>query len=233
MSRHGIPIGRIFGISIDLDYLWFPIVGLAAWTLAESCFPADFPGWTRGEYWLIGIAAAILLSANVLTHELGYSVVARGCGLSVARVAPFLFGGVSHIGKEAPTIGTGFWISMAGPIASLIRAAFSREFESFVSPIQPLFAVAKCLAIINIARADRRQQFGLRAGVSGVVVTSVEFGSRRVRNLEKRVIQKVNRKPVHSVDEYERAIAGFENQLVLLLINRKGITHYAVVQPQA
>jgi hypothetical protein len=28
MSRHGIPIGRIFGISIDLDYSWFLIVGL-------------------------------------------------------------------------------------------------------------------------------------------------------------------------------------------------------------
>jgi|GEM_PF-6982951 len=75
MSRHGIRIGRIFGISIDLDYSWFLIVGLVTWTLAESYFPADFPGWTRGDYWRMGLAAAIFF------HELGHSVLARSLGL--------------------------------------------------------------------------------------------------------------------------------------------------------
>jgi hypothetical protein len=75
MSRHGVPIDRIFGTSINLDDSWFLIVGLMTRTLAESNCPADFPGWIGGEYWLIGFAAAILLFAGILIHGLRDAVV--------------------------------------------------------------------------------------------------------------------------------------------------------------
>jgi hypothetical protein len=81
MSRHGIPFGRIFGTSIDLDYLWLLIVGLMTWTSAESYFTADFADWVRDKYRPIGFAAATFLLASVLIHELGRSVVSRGFDL--------------------------------------------------------------------------------------------------------------------------------------------------------
>lgn len=153
MSRHGVPIGRIFGISIDLDYSWFLIVGLMSWTLAAGYFPREFPDWSAGEYWLIGFVAAILLFASVLIHELGHSIVAQGFGIPVPRITLFLFGGVSQIATEAPTPGTEFWISAVGPLTSLLLAAFFWEIEPLVDRVQPLFALAKYLAMINAALA--------------------------------------------------------------------------------
>jgi len=153
MFRHGVPIGRIFGISVDLDYSWFLIAGLIAWTLAAGYFPLEFPDWTRSEYWLVGFAAAILLFASVLIHELGHSVVAQSVGIPVPRITLFLFGGVSQIATEAPTAGTEFWISVIGPITSLLLAAAFWEIEPLVERVQPLFALVKYLAMINAALA--------------------------------------------------------------------------------
>jgi hypothetical protein len=42
MTRHNIPLGRILGIPIGLDYSWFVIVALLTWMLADSYFPGEF-----------------------------------------------------------------------------------------------------------------------------------------------------------------------------------------------
>ena len=36
MPRHNIPLGRILGIPIGLDYSWFVIFALLTWMLADS-----------------------------------------------------------------------------------------------------------------------------------------------------------------------------------------------------
>jgi len=36
MTRHGIPLGRIWGILIGLDYSWFVIFALLIWMLGGS-----------------------------------------------------------------------------------------------------------------------------------------------------------------------------------------------------
>ncbi|MGH9560898.1 MAG: site-2 protease family protein [Terracidiphilus sp.] len=153
MSRRGLPIGRIFGISIDLDYSWFLIVGLLAWMLAVTYFPSRFPDWSPSEYWGVGLAAAVLLFASVLLHELGHSVVAQRFGIPVPRITLFLFGGVAQIATDAPTPGQEFWISAAGPFTSLMLAALFWGIEPLVTPVQPLLALARYLALINVALA--------------------------------------------------------------------------------
>lgn len=81
---------------------------------------------------------------------------------------------------------------------------------------------------------DLREQLGLPASAAGVVVTSVDPGSAAdAAGIQQGdVIQEVDRKPVQSVEEYQRAITGTANQPILLLINRKGTTHYVVIEPQ-
>jgi len=78
------------------------------------------------------------------------------------------------------------------------------------------------------------RELGLPPTTEGVVVTSVDPSSdAAAANLERGdVILEVNRKPVHSVSQYDQAIAGIGKQPVLLLINREGTTHFIVVQPQ-
>jgi serine protease Do len=46
------------------------------------------------------------------------------------------------------------------------------------------------------------------------------------------VIQEVDRKPVHNVNEYRQALTEARSRSVLLLVNRGGSTHFIMVQPQ-
>lgn len=152
MSRHGIPIGRILGISIDLDFSWFLIVGLLTWMLAVSYFPAEYHDWSSVEYWLMGLLAAVLLFVSVLIHELAHSVVARHFGISVPRITLFLFGGVSQIATEPSGAGEEFWISIVGPLTSLAIAAFCWELEPLLGP-DPARALVRYLAWLNLVLA--------------------------------------------------------------------------------
>jgi len=152
MSRHGIPIGRLFGISIDLDYSWFLIVGLLTWMLAVSYFPAKFHDWSTGEYWLIGFFTSVLLFVSVLVHELAHSLAARHYGIDVPRITLFLFGGVSQIAEEPTGPGAEFWIAMVGPLTSFTLAAFFWEIGPLLAS-QPAQALAEYLAWINLILA--------------------------------------------------------------------------------
>lgn len=153
MSPRGIPIGRIFGISIDLDYSWFLIVGLMAWMLAVSYYPAEFKGWSPGEYWLVGSVTALLLFVSVLIHELAHSLMARHFGLAVPRITLFLFGGVAQIASEPTSPAPEFWIALVGPVTSLALAAIFWGLKPLLAASQPLFALAEYLATLNLVLA--------------------------------------------------------------------------------
>ena len=153
MFRHGIPIGRLFGISIDLDYSWFLIVGLLAWMLAVSYYPMEFPGWSSTEYWAIGLLSAILLFGSVLVYELAHSLVAQRYGISVPRITLFLFGGVAQIATEPPDAPAEFWIAAVGPLTSFALAAVFWEIQPAFFGNEPLYALAAYLAWLNLILA--------------------------------------------------------------------------------
>jgi Zn-dependent protease/CBS domain-containing protein len=149
MFRHAIPIGRIFDISIDLDYSWFLVFGLLTWVLAVSYYPSEFKHWSVAEYWLMGAFTAVMLFISVLLHELGHSVVAKQYGILVPRITLFVFGGVSEIATEPSNPRVEFWIATAGPIVSFALALIFWELQPFLIHAGPLLALAKYLAVLN------------------------------------------------------------------------------------
>lgn len=149
MSRHAIPIGRIFGISIELDYSWFLVAGLLTWVLAASYYPTEFKNWSPPEYWLMGGITAFLLFGSVLLHELGHSIVAMHYKIQVPRITLFIFGGVSQIAGEPPSAVAEFWVAIAGPAVSVGLAALFALLQPVVASVSPLLALAKYLALIN------------------------------------------------------------------------------------
>jgi hypothetical protein len=68
MTPHNIPLGRILGIPIGLDYSWFVIFALLTWMLADSYYPAECKNWPWLLYWFVGAATAIMLFVSVLLH---------------------------------------------------------------------------------------------------------------------------------------------------------------------
>ena len=151
MTRQNIPLGRIMGIPIGLDYSWFLIFALLTWMLAASYYPAEFKNWPTLLYWLMGAGTAIMLFASVLLHELGHSVVALRYKIPVRSITLFIFGGVAQIGTEPPSAMAEFLIAIAGPIVSLVLAVLFSVVQPAVAAIQPLWGLAKYLAYINFA----------------------------------------------------------------------------------
>jgi len=75
------------------------------------------------------------------------------------------------------------------------------------------------------------RELGLSADTRGVVVTDVNPGSRAEEGGLRRgdVIQEVDRKPISTPEQFQRAIQQSGNQSVLLLINRGGDHLYVVI----
>jgi serine protease Do len=78
------------------------------------------------------------------------------------------------------------------------------------------------------------QQLGVPSSKTGVVVTSVDPSSAAAAaGLQTGdIIQEVDRKAVHNTSEFQQAVAGKGNQPILLLVERSGVTHFVVIQPQ-
>jgi Zn-dependent protease/CBS domain-containing protein len=148
--RHTIPLGRIMGILIDVDYSWFLIFALLTWALAVGYFPATYKGWSTGEYWFLGAVASILLFVCVLLHELGHSSVALRYKIPVREITLFIFGGVSQITAEPPSAGAEFLIAVAGPAVSFALAAVFWGLQFVVAGIPPLLAVVRYMFLLNL-----------------------------------------------------------------------------------
>ncbi len=143
-------LGRISGIEIGIHYTWLIAFGLVAWSLAQGFFPANYPGWTPGTYWLVGVVAALALFASVLVHELSHSFVALARGHGVHSITLFIFGGVSNLKTEAEEPADEFLIAVVGPLTSFVLAAlFWLADAALAAGRTPLGATLSYLAFVN------------------------------------------------------------------------------------
>ncbi len=149
MFAKTIPLFRLFGIQINLDYSWFIIFFLITFALAEGYYSHVYQGYPGIVYWFAGTVSAILLFASVLLHELSHSLVAISRGLSVKEIDLFIFGGVAMIEEEAPDPKSEFLIAIAGPIASFLIGFFF-FLIAYYYPHDDLFnGVVNYLMIVN------------------------------------------------------------------------------------
>ncbi len=115
-------VASIRGIAVEVHWSWLLIFGLLSWMLSTSYYPAAYEDWSEIAYWVVGTVSAIALFTAVLVHELAHAVVARRRGLPVPKITLFIFGGVSHMGRQPATAGEEFKIAAAGPATSLLIA---------------------------------------------------------------------------------------------------------------
>ncbi len=147
-------IARIRGIPIGVHYTWAIAVVMITWSLAAGYFPSSYPGWSRETYWVVGLAAALLLFISVLFHELCHSFVAQARGLVVKSITLFIFGGVSNIASESEDPQDEFLIAVVGPLSSLALAGvFWLGVLAIPNDASPLGALTFYLMIVNLMLA--------------------------------------------------------------------------------
>lgn len=151
-----IRIGRLLGIPIELNPSWFLIFFLMVWSLGAQVFPTWQPGLPVAAYWLLGVAAALVLFGSLLLHEMAHSLMSRHYGLEVRRITLFLFGGVSEAPDEMPSPRAEFWIAIVGPLTSLALAlgffALSYGAGALGAP-SALSSALGWLGVVNVALA--------------------------------------------------------------------------------
>ena len=129
-------IGRALGIPIRVHASWFVVFLLVTWSLSTEYLPVNLPGLTPERYWAMGGLAAVLLFVSVLLHELGHSYVALYYRIPIEKITLFIFGGVAHMRKEAPTPRAEFLIALAGPAVSFVIGGLCFVFVALAETMQ-------------------------------------------------------------------------------------------------
>ncbi|MFC1875029.1 site-2 protease family protein [Chloroflexota bacterium] len=120
MPTGGIPIGRLFGISLMLHYSWFFIFALVTWLLITGYFPVAYPNWSLTTSLIASLMTSLLFFGSVLAHEMMHSIVARSAGIPVKSITLFIFGGVAHISEEPREPKVELRIALVGPLTSIV-----------------------------------------------------------------------------------------------------------------
>ncbi len=152
MLKANITLFRVFGIPVEVNVSWFIIFALVSWSLVSLYFPSNYPDMAVASYWIMGIAAALMLFASVVLHELSHSYVAKTHGVPITRITLFLFGGVSQMERESDSPDTEAKIAIAGPAMSFaLMFAFFLAYYAVrgaggTGGVAPVF---RYLAIVN------------------------------------------------------------------------------------
>jgi predicted ATP-grasp superfamily ATP-dependent carboligase len=60
MIKGGIPLGKVFGVSVRLHWSWFFIFALVTWSLGAYYFRDTYPDWSTTTDWVTGVGTSIL-----------------------------------------------------------------------------------------------------------------------------------------------------------------------------
>jgi Zn-dependent protease len=114
-----ISIGRVFGITIRVHWLFLAMVAFFVFVGAET------PG--QRLFLLFGFS---VLSSVVLLHELGHSLVAKAFGLRVVDITFWPLGGMARMSEIPESTRIEGLIAIAGPMVNFVLAGLALPFAS-------------------------------------------------------------------------------------------------------
>lgn len=153
-------IGRALGIPIRVHASWFLVFLFVTSTLATGYLPETLPGLSAERYWAMGGIAAVFLFVSVLLHELGHSYIALRYRIPIDQITLFIFGGVAHMRKEAPSPRAEFLIAIAGPLVSFFLGALCLGSVLLAEMVQEPYAM-QGLVMLGVLLGMVNVQLGL------------------------------------------------------------------------
>ncbi|MEI2702837.1 MAG: site-2 protease family protein [Baekduia sp.] len=147
-----VRLGHLAGFPIGFQPLWLVILGLITWSLGDQYFPAEVDGIAPLASYALGFAAAVLLFACVLLHELGHAVVARRHGVQIDEIDLWLLGGVARMSEEPKRASDELAFAAAGPAVTLAIALVLGGLHLVLPDSVPaLQALVDYLLLVNVA----------------------------------------------------------------------------------
>ena len=122
-GSRSLPLMRVFGIRIGVNYSWFLILFVVIFVLWDSL--SETLDASDTTVYVVAVVAAASFFASILLHELGHALAARREGIAVEGIDLFLFGGVMKMSRETDSPGAEFRVAAAGPLVTLVLMALA------------------------------------------------------------------------------------------------------------
>jgi Zn-dependent protease len=117
-GSRSLPLLRIFGIRVGVNYSWFLVLFVVIFVLWDSL--SDTLNASETTVYVVAVVAAASFFASIVAHELGHALAARREGIAVEGIDLFLFGGVMKMSRETDSPGAEFRVAVAGPLVTLL-----------------------------------------------------------------------------------------------------------------
>ena len=117
-GSRSLPLVRLFGIRIGVNYSWFLVLFVVIFVLWDSL--SDTLNASDTTVYVVALVAAASFFASIVLHELGHALAARREGIEVEGIDLFLFGGVMKMSRETDTPGAELRVAAAGPLVTLL-----------------------------------------------------------------------------------------------------------------
>src|SRR4051794_6467848 len=116
----GVQVGRILGVPVVIQPLWFVIVIVIAVSFGPEV-QRQVPSLSSAGAYAVSLVFVLLLYGSVLVHEISHVAVAKALGMEVRRIVLQMLGGVSEVVEEHPgKPGREGLVAAVGPITSFI-----------------------------------------------------------------------------------------------------------------
>jgi Zn-dependent protease len=117
-GSRSLPLLRIFGIRVGVNYSWFLVLFVVIFVLWDSL--SDTLDASATTVYVVAVVAAASFFASIVAHELGHALAARREGIAVEGIDLFLFGGVMKMSRDTDSPGAEFRVAVAGPLVTLL-----------------------------------------------------------------------------------------------------------------
>ena len=117
-GSRSLPLLRIFGIRVGVNYSWFLVLFVVIFVLWDSL--RNTLDASETTVYLVAVVAAASFFASIVAHELGHALAARREGIAVEGIDLFLFGGVMKMSRDTDSPGAEFRVAVAGPLVTLL-----------------------------------------------------------------------------------------------------------------
>src|SRR5918997_5600096 len=117
-GSRSLPLLRLFGIRVGVNYSWFLVLFVVIFVLWDSLSQTLDASDTT--VYVVAVVAAASFFASIVAHEFGHALAARREGIQVDGIDLFLFGGVMKRSRDTESPGAEFRVAAAGPLVTLV-----------------------------------------------------------------------------------------------------------------
>ncbi|HYI17063.1 MAG TPA: site-2 protease family protein [Solirubrobacteraceae bacterium] len=151
-GSRSLPLLKVFGIRVGVNYSWFLILFLVIYIVWDSL--RDTLDASETTVYAVAVVSAFSFFASILLHELGHALAARREGIGVEGIDLFLFGGVMKMSRETDTPGAEFRVAAAGPLVTLLIMALAAAAAVLVAGADGFWDAARLSGSAGAAPAE-------------------------------------------------------------------------------